>query len=53
MGGLRTDEVNERAEQAVAEIVRALTESRDTLAEENRNRVVETRRRVRDKPLFA
>lgn len=53
MGGLRPDEVHQRAAQAVEEIVRALTVAREVLAEENRNRVVETRRRVRDKPLFA
>lgn len=53
MGGLHTNEVHERAARAVDEIIRALTLPRDVLAEEQRSRVVETRRRVRDKPLFA
>jgi hypothetical protein len=53
MGGLRADEVHARAEGAVDQIIHALTAPRDVLAEENRNRVVESRRRVRDKPLFA
>jgi len=52
MGGLRPEEVRERADGAIDEIIYVLTQPRDKLAAEYRDKQVQPKRLIKEKPIF-
>ncbi|MDP2951857.1 MAG: hypothetical protein Q8O76_00895, partial [Chloroflexota bacterium] len=52
MGGLRQEEVWQRADQVIEELLHVLTERREKLAQEYRGRYPQPKSTFKPKPLF-